>query len=154
MIGVHGTSYTIQGKNKKCDSYHQSMMVHHWSAVWRVWMSPFPWLHIQWCTNLTHAHIDGLAWVSIPVWMVELHGISHTIQGRSKKCPSFYLVIHIWYISWVLCDQYGCDPLVWLLMQWYINLIHVPIDELRGGVSTPIWVVGAHGISHTIQGRG
>ena len=55
-------------------------------------------------------------------------------------------------ILWVLCDQYGCDPLVWLLIQWCINLTHVPKDGLTA-VSTPVWIVGAHGTSYTIQGR-
>ena len=28
--------------------------------------------------------------MSIPVWMIRAHDISHTIKGNSKKCPSFH----------------------------------------------------------------
>ena len=36
-----------------------------------------------------------------------------------------------------------------LLVQWSINITHASIDGLTG-VSTPVWIVGAHGISHII----
>jgi hypothetical protein len=52
-----------------------------------------------------------------------------------------------------LCGQYGCDPLAWLLIQWCINIIHVPFDGLRV-VPKSALIVGAHGTPHTIQGRG
>ena len=66
------------------------------------------------------------------------------------KVPQFTF-IHCWYILWMLCGQYGCNPIVLLLVQWYINLTHVSIHELME-VSTLVWMVGAHGTSHTIQG--
>ena len=40
MIGIHGTSYTNQGKSKKSASFLPSMMVQPWSVVWPVWMLP------------------------------------------------------------------------------------------------------------------
>ena len=58
--------------------------------------------------------------------------------------------IHPWYIIGVLCGQYGCYPISWFIVQWYINPTHAHINELRG-VSTIVWMVGAHDTSHTIQ---
>jgi len=47
---------------------------------------------------------------------------------------------------------YGGDALVWLFVQWWTNLTHPRIDELRV-VSTTVWMVGAHNISHTNRVR-
>ena len=70
------------------------------------------------------------------------------------KARSVSVFFHpYWSILEVLCGQYGCYPHVWLLVQWCINLTHVPSHEF-GGVSTPVWMVGVHGTSHTIKCRG
>ena len=50
-------------------------------------------------------------------------------------------------ILWVLCGQYGCDPLALLLIQRCINLTHALIDGLTG-VSTHVWMIGANGASY------
>ena len=89
--------------------------------------------------------------VSTPVWMVGAHGISHTIQCRGWKCPSFHPSTHGTFFG--VYDQYGCDALVCLPVLCCISLTHASIDELRV-VSISIWMVGFHGISHIIQGRG
>ena len=70
-----------------------------------------------------------------------------------KTKVSQFSSIYPWKIHGVLYGQYVCDPLVWLLMQWCINITHEPIDELIG-VSTHAWIIGAHGSSHTTQGKG
>ena len=79
-----------------------------------------------------------------------MHVLTSPSSTLSVNAPVFFPPCPS--ILWVLCSQYGCDPLTWLLVHC-INLTHAPIDELRG-LSTPVWMVGAHGISHTIQGRG
>ena len=77
---------------------------------------PLDWLPVQWCINLTHGYIGGLKGVLKPIWMIGVHGISHTNQGNSKKYASFYPSIHgPWYILGVLCGQYGCYMLLKLL---------------------------------------
>ena len=81
--------------------------------------------------------------------------VHHTpSKVEAESVPVF---LHPWWsILGVLCDQYGCDPLALLFVQWWTNLIHVFINELRV-VSTYIWMIGAHGNgtsqSHTIQGK-
>ena len=67
------------------------------------------------------------------------------------KVPQFSS-IHPWYILWILCDQYRCDPFPCLFVQWWTNLTNVSIDELRG-MSIPVWMIRAHDISHTIKGN-
>ena len=57
--------------------------------------------------------------------------VQHTpTKARARSVPVF---IHpCWSILGILCDQYGCDPLAWLLVRLYINPTHLYIDELRG----------------------
>ena len=88
--------------------------------------------------------------------VISQHTCNHPIchhtpsNGRARSMP---VMFHPrWSILGVMYDQYICDPLLWLLVPWYINLIHGKVDWLTW-VSTSLWMVGAHGSSHTIQGR-
>ena len=62
------------------------------------------WLHVQWCINLTHEHIDELRVVSTLVWMIGVHGTSHTNQGNSKKCASVLpsMLVQPWSVVWLV----------------------------------------------------
>ena len=87
--------------------------------VWSVWMwppclftcaivyQPHPCIH-WWIDRGVNIYIDG--WSS---WY-----ITHHPRQRTKVPKFFYLTIYLWYILWILCGQYGCDPLAWLLVQW------------------------------------
>ena len=113
---------------------------------------PLVLLLVQWCINPTHASTYKLRVMSIYIygWLGLM--VHHTLSQAITRSVSVFF--HpCWSILGLLCGQYECDPLVWLRIQWCINLTHASIDELRG-VSRPICVVGGHGISHTIQVRG
>ena len=77
--------------------------------------------------------------------------VHHTSsKAEAKRVLVFLhpcLSIHV-----VLCGQYGYDPLVWLVVQWCINLTHAPINELRG-ISTPRWIIEVHDTSDTNQDK-
>ena len=91
---------------------------------------PFAWLIIQWCINPIHEHIDEPRVVSTTIWMVEANGTSHNTQGKKMKVPQFVSILP-YTILGLLCGQYWCDILAWLLVQWCINPTHASIDEPR-----------------------
>ena len=52
----------------------------------------------------------------------------------------------------ILCDQYGCDLIALLIVQWCSNLTHAHTYELRG-LSKHAWMIGVHGTLYTNQGK-
>ena len=91
----------------------------------------------EWCQHL-------YGWLKLMLYHTPFKTVSKYVPVFFPPCSSIF---------WVLFGQYGCDPIAWLLVQWCINLTHVHTDGLKG-VSTLVWMVGAHGTSHIIQGRG
>ena len=84
------------------------------------------------------------------VWLELI--VQHTLsKAEAKSVPVFFHACQS--ILGVLCGQYLYDPLVWLFVQWCINLTHTVTDELRE-VLESIWMIGVHGISYTNQGKG
>ena len=52
--------------------------------------------------------------------------VHHTpTKARARSVPVFFHPC--WSNLGVLCGQYGCSPLVWLLVQLFINLTHAPL---------------------------
>ena len=109
---------------------------------------PLHCLLVQWCINLTHALIDELRypyeWLELMVHHTPTKARARNVSVFSHPC---------WSIHGVMCGEYRCDPLAWLHVQWCINPTHAPIGELRG-MSTHVWIFGAHGTLHITQGRG
>ena len=82
-------TYHARQRLKMCQVFSSSMLVHPCSDVWpvRMW-SPC----LVTCAMVYEPHpwpTDGLRGVSKSIWMIGAHGISHTNQGKSKKCASF-----------------------------------------------------------------
>ena len=96
----------------------------------------------------THRWIDRVVNTSMTGWISWY--ITHHPRQEQEVCQFSY--IHPWYILRVLCGQYACYYLSWLLVQWCINLTHPPIDGLTW-VSTPVCMIGVHGTSHTTQDK-
>ena len=124
-------------------------MVYHLCVVWAVWMwppcvvactmvyQPHPCLH-WWIERGVNTCMDG--WIA---WY-----ITHNLMQRLIMFLFSFLHVRP---SFVCCvASMDVIPLLaCLLVQWSINITHASIDGLTG-VSTPVWIVGAHGISHII----
>ena len=124
------------------------MLNHPLSIMWSVWV----WHPCFGACTMVYQPIDEPRVVSTPELMFGSHNTSYTIPGRIWKCPSFHPSTHGTPFGYCV-TSIDMIPLLWSLVQWWTNLIHEYIDGLRG-VSTLVWVVGAHGTSHTaIQRR-
>ena len=80
-------------------------------------------------------------------WKLMVHAILYNVEAKHVR-----VFIHpCWPIIWVLCGQYGCDPLAWLLVQCHINLIHASTWQ-----GCQHLMIGVHGTLyiHTTQCKG
>ena len=149
-IVVHDTP--LKARMRSVPVFIHPHMAHCWSIVWPVSMwSPC----LVACTMVYQPHTCKYTLMNWGAYQdvyeyLELM-ITHHPRQMLKVCQ--FSSLSTWHILWLLYGQYECDPLPWLLVECYINLTHVFIDELRG-MSRCVWMIWVHGSSPTTQCRG
>jgi len=131
MIEACDTLHPIQGNNRKCASFHPS--THGTSFEYCVAsIDVVPLLCCLWngvSTTLMYPQIDQERCQNLDGWLEFKVHHTHT-KARPRSGPVF--LYPCWSNLGVLCGQYGYDPLVWSIVQLFININHAHIDELRG----------------------